>query len=759
MRKLAYSAFSISAAFFISEYLLPDGSGPAFAAASLLLILPAIFLKDKKRLAVMIISLSLAFGFVYYELYTDFRFGDFDSLFGEKTITVTVKDFPNEKDYGASVEVEYKTHAGGKLRGVLYMYDDIPENIKPGDKLTLEARISDAGIMRGEETHYYFAKGISFTMSQRGEISVDKTEKIPIASTPLYVSNYIVGAINKVFSGVNSAFASAITLGDTSGLYKYSGIIDDLKLSGIYHIVSVSGMHMAYLVWLCRAVIGRRKTASAAIVVLIIAFAAAVGFKPPVVRAAIMQILIIAAQLFKRESDSITSLSFALCLILLFNPSAAADVGLQLSFAATLGLFTVSNKIYSACDKFFEDSGIYEKTLVKTGVKVSVGSFSASIGASVFTVPLTMIYFGYLSVIAPITNILTFFAMPIIFCGSFICCAIGIVFPTGGVLIAQTIGLLIKFVLFTAKILGRLSFSAIYISNPAVAVWTACVYVICFILVVNKVGATMITGFAALSAAALCIILTATNYFVMNPTTPRLTVFDVGQGAASLITYDGRSILVDCGSTSGEDAGEIVSSYMSAYMCDEIDVIVVTHFHEDHFNGINKVIERVGAKTIIIPEALLSDADAYISLDEKAAEYGSEVITAGENMTVNIGDMRMTVFAPLGLYSENERGLSVLYTYKNYDILITGDMSSEVELLLMKEVNLPDTELLVVGHHGSKYSTGDAFLNDITPEKAIISVGYNTYGHPSDEVLNKLDERGIEVYRTDISGNITIYAE
>ena len=77
----------------------------------------------------------------------------------------------------------------------------------------------------------------------------------------------------------------------------------------------------------------------------------------------------------------------------------------------------------------------------------------------------------------------------------------------------------------------------------------------------------------------------------------------------------------------------------------------------------------------------------------------------------------------------------------------------------MKEVSLPDTELLVVGHHGSKYSTGDAFLNDITPEKAIISVGYNTYGHPSDEVLNKLDERGIEVYRTDISGNITIYAE
>ena len=129
-----------------------------------------------------------------------------------------------------------------------------------------------------------------------------------------------------------------------------------------------------------------------------------------------------------------------------------------------------------------------------------------------------------------------------------------------------------------------------------------------------------------------------------------------------------------------------------------------------------------------------------------------------EDATVYFENSQMTVFAPMGSSSENERGLSVLYTKSGYDILITGDMQSETEKLLLDNIDFPDIEILVVGHHGSKYSTCDELLSETTPDIAIVSVGHNSYGHPADEILEKLESRDITIYRTDIDGNIVVRA-
>ena len=114
----------------------------------------------------------------------------------------------------------------------------------------------------------------------------------------------------------------------------------------------------------------------------------------------------------------------------------------------------------------------------------------------------------------------------------------------------------------------------------------------------------------------------------------------------------------------------------------------------------------------------------------------------------------MEIFAPLGSGTANEEGLSVLCSTAEYDVLITGDMDSTIEHRLVKYKSLPDIELLVVGHHGSKTSTSEEFLMATSPEAAVISVGYNSYGHPTAETLARLSTAGCNIYRTDLMGTI-----
>ncbi len=169
-------------------------------------------------------------------------------------------------------------------------------------------------------------------------------------------------------------------------------------------------------------------------------------------------------------------------------------------------------------------------------------------------------------------------------------------------------------------------------------------------------------------------------------------------------------------------------------------------------------MDRVQVRAVAMPEPMPSDLDVFEEIEAAADANGTKLIYVTENVDIALGDARLSVFAPLGAYSENERGLSLLCSKGSYDILITGDMQAETEAVLLYSTAIADIETLVVGHHGSKYSTSDELLDTTKPETAVISVGYNSYGHPTEEVLERLRDRNIQVFRTDISGNVTIDA-
>ena len=150
-----------------------------------------------------------------------------------------------------------------------------------------------------------------------------------------------------------------------------------------------------------------------------------------------------------------------------------------------------------------------------------------------------------------------------------------------------------------------------------------------------------------------------------------------------------------------------------------------------------------------IPNGLRFHVQGYIHKGLVEVVYDETVLLCGSGLSV-------TLYPPVGLAGENELGVSALFSYNDFDVLTVGDMNGVTESIFTDIFALPDIELLIVGHHGSKYSSSNTFLDALTPETAFISVGKNYYGHPAPETLERLSERGIDIYRTDLNGTVTL---
>ena len=186
--------------------------------------------------------------------------------------------------------------------------------------------------------------------------------------------------------------------------------------------------------------------------------------------------------------------------------------------------------------------------------------------------------------------------------------------------------------------------------------------------------------------------------------------------------------------------------------CRKLDRLVLTHYDSDHISGVRSLLARMDVDTLLVPE--LADDGLGGEILELAREHGVTVETVESRTELPMGKAVLTVLPPVGEGEDNERGLSVLASAEDADILITGDMDAATERKFLEAYDLPDIEVLVAGHHGSKYSTSNDLLDALTPETACISVGSNSYGHPADETMRRLAEHGCAIYRTDMQGTI-----
>lgn len=741
MRRLAVFAGSFSGGIFLARYLLPGGWLLPAACLCLALGCGALLLPWEARRRCVVIGAALALGLGYDWMYVRQVQRPMEALADtDAVMTMTLLDYAVPTDYGARATVRLEGLPG---RAVYYGGEELLD-LRPGQTVDDLVHLKSAARVRDTDITTFTSKGVFLLAYQRGDPAYGPGGADAPRWWPVRMGQAMREKSATLFEGDTAAFLAAILTGDKTGLSETA--YGDLAEAGMLHVLAVSGMHCGFLLELVMLVTGkhrRRLTAACALPVLAL-YGVLTGGSPSVLRACVMLALLLAAPLCRRNSDGPTTLALALFLILLKNPFAAASVSLQLSFAAVAGILWLTPRLH--------------KLLVggeKRGkaFRLLAASFSTTMGALVFTAPLSAYYFGTLVLISPLSNLLCLWAAGIVFMGGLLAVAAGFLWTPLGVVLGLVPGLLVRYILCTAHLLAQVPYHAVYFDNPYLKYWLAFAYLLfalAYLLRPKEGRKYAVAAVLAAGTLALTVRLGAARY----QGDLDAVVLDVGQGQSVLLASGGAYALTDCGSgNSWYDAGGVAARRLQSMGCRRLDYLILTHYDLDHVSGVAALLSRMDVGELLVPAGEDDSGTRSVILAEAEARGVPVTEVAGER-TIPLGGASLRVFPPVGEKGDNERGLSLCATAGTADLLITGDMDCATERTLLKTYGLPDIEVLVAGHHGSKSSTSAELLDALAPEIACISVGANSYGHPAGETIRRLAERGCAIYRTDMQGGI-----
>ena len=765
MRVLAAFAFSFAAAIFLTIYggldplLLPLGGGLALVAAVAGL---AVKRKSQTRTRVLLILSGLACGFLWTALYMAVFFQPARDLDGRTVrLTATVTDWPQEGLYGGcTVPVRAETEGWVKVSAILYT-DEQGAGLRPGDKLETIAHCTLGDrTFAGEKITYYTAKGIFLRAQAYGRLEVERPTRVPPQYFAAWASRALKTGIDAAFPEDVSGFVRALVTGNRDNLT--DEFTTSLERAGLSHTVAVSGMHLAFLASLLTALLGRGRRSTAVLTIFWVAlFCGIAGNTPSVLRAAVMILMLQLAPLLDRERDGPTSLALALFLLLWVNPFSAAHIGLQLSFTAVAGILLVSDRVQGwllkklRMDQLSKPRGWGER-LLRVGPYFVVSTLSATLGASVLTIPLVALHFNMISLIAPLSNLLTLWAIGFLFLGGLGVGTLAIVLPGPAAVLAVPFAGLARYLQWVIDLVSRPALAALPLESVYYRAWLVLIYALLLVSIRGKGRRPVWMPLAAGTAGLVLAVVLTRETFGLGDI--GVTVLDVGQGQ-SVLVQSGYLVLVDCGGDSRDDPGDVAANYLQSVGRSDIELLVVTHYHADHANGIPQLLRRIGVGEIALPD-VEEDSPLRAEIIAAAEEKGIPVRFIREEERFHLtreGDT-VTVLPPMAEEgTANELGLTVLVSHKTLDVLITGDMEAEGERRLVETADLPDVEVLVAGHHGSNTSNTRELLETVRPKLALISVGQNNkYGHPGWDALARLDEIGAKIYRTDLYGTIEV---
>lgn len=526
--------------------------------------------------------------------------------------------------------------------------------------------------------------------------------------------------------------------------------------AGIMHILAVSGLHVGIIAMALLALLSilklPKKLKLFTLVSILIMYASITGYRPSVLRATIMFVLLIGGKLINRNGNLNISLFFAAFLILLANPLILHDAGFLLSFIVTFFVINLSPILQELFSKIV--AWIRNPLAVSTAAWIGIFPLSAyffskvsiiSIVSNIFIIPLTGI--------AVILGLITFF--------------IGLVSSSLASIVAYINYLVLILITSIAKSFSSLPFAFIYIAQPSIIVITL-YYLTVFVIIelfYNKTISQKIKEKVALIILLVILLIIIVQVFFPAENL-KVNFINVGEGDCILIEAPNKiNILIDGGGTSQSDfdiGSKIVVPYLRRKGINKINLLVLTHPHLDHLEGLLPVIRefKVG---VVLDGGLSCDSSEYrefISLIlKKGITYHKA--RAGDNF---IFSNNLEIFLLNPLYDSdfynvsdfNNASIVVKLFYKNADFLFTGDIEESTEKELLVWENILQSDILKVGHHGSSTSDNLEFLDKVDPSIAIITVGKNPFGHPSQKIIERLENRNIQIYRTDEDGTIII---
>jgi len=746
MRKLMWFAIGFTAACAAGVYLLSGAWYLLIGLFCLMGCLAMLFIHTKPSKIAAVTLLGCIVGFSWLWGYDSFylaaaRNYDTETVF----ITVTASDYSYTPAYGQAFDgkviLDGKTY---QVRG--YLNEEI--SLKPGDVVQGEFRLRYTVGGEDRQPSHYQGKGIFLIATQEGEVSITAGQT-RLLNYPAIWRQKIITMIENIFPADTAAFAKALLLGDSTDLtYRQDR---DFQVSGLRHVIAVSGLHVSILFALIYMVFGRQRVLNAVFgIPLLLVFAAVAGFTPSIVRACLMQLLMLLALLVDKEYDPPTALSFAVLVILGVNPRAITSVSFQLSVGCMIGIFAFSEPLR----QYFLSFGNLQtkskgKSIQAKLIRWFFGSVSVTLSAMVVTTPLCAIYFGMVSLVGILANLLTLWIISFIFYGVILSCITAAIWLPMGKGIAWLISWPVRYVLSVAGLLADFPLAAVYTDSVYIVFWLLFAYLLLGAFFLLKKKYPGITTACIIGMLCVCI---ALSWLEPMADDTRVSVIDVGQGQSVLFRQGKERYLVDCG---GEHAGitaDTITNFLLSQGVFKLDGVILTHYDADHSGSVVDLLTNINTDKIYMPD--IQDTNGIRETIESAHQDKIQLIS--DISEVKIKNGKITLYPDKTGADDNESSMCVLFQPENCDILITGDRSSTGERALLKQTQLPKLELLVAGHHGSHLATSLELLLATQPDAAVISVGENNrYGHPRAEVLDRLSRFGCEIYRTDELGTIT----
>ena len=740
MRKLMWFAMGFALSCGICAYWLPEEWILPGIAAVLLLEAASVLLswkwKDLRIAAVLFLGCIMGLG--WFLLFSSRYLNVPVSMDGKaEQLTVTVTDYSYDTDYGTSVDgtvtLEDQTYQ-------VRVYLDRMETLSPGEQVTSLFRCRATLPDSSEGGTYHPGMGIFLLLYQQSDVEVIPAGAVPKLAFAADLRRNIQSVLETVMPADTYGFAKALLLGDTTDL-SYE-IEEDLTISGIRHVVAVSGLHISILFALISMLTFKNRVWKLIAGLPILGlFAAVAGFTPSVVRACIMCGLMLLASAADKEYDGPTALAFAVLVMLALNPLAVTSVSLQMSVASVAGIFLFRERLHNWVVSLFGNLG--KRKWKKRAANWIAASVSISVSAMAFTMPLSAVYFGRISLIGIVTNLLALWVISFIFYGLMAVCALSVLWKGAAVFAGKISAVFIRYVLKVAKILASLPLASIHTNSIYIVLWILLVYLLLAVFLLQSKKQTRNLFCCGCIALCLCLLL---SWAEADSDDCRVTVLDVGQGQSILLQTEGRNFLIDCGGDRVEDTADVILGTLLRQGINRLDGIILTHYDADHAGALDLLLTRIQSDLLLVPDT--EGAGTYPKLD-------GTVCYINDTAEISVGDSKITVYGPIYGGSSNENSLCVLFESEKCDILITGDRSDFGERMLMRKAELPDVDLLIAGHHGARDSTSEELLRTVTPETVIISAGDgNRYGHPHQELLDRLEQFGCTVYRTDLSGTI-----
>jgi len=738
LRKLMWFAVGFAAVCAGGAYLKYG----VWITLAIVLSLTLIFFKYRRQMLCILVGCAIGLGwFLGFDwlylaparsvdgqvLHLDIAATDYSRI-GENGIICEGKTKINEKSYTVQ----------------FYINEDV--SLTPGDQVMgdFAVRYTGGGM---EKATYHRGNGIFILCYPKGDSIVSALIEPVEKHFVKNLRHEILSIVDKTFPADTRSFAKALLLGDRLDMpFEMEW---KLKTSGIYHIAAVSGMHVSILFSALHFLCLKKRFLTAIIgFPMLFFFAAVAGFSPSIVRATIMQSLMILALLVNREYDPPTALGAAVLLILANNPIAITSVSLQLSAGCMIGMLLFTEPIHNYL-LFNTRLGPAKGRSWKAKLtRWLVASISATLGAISLTTPLSAIYFGSVCVLGILTNLLTLWIISAIFVCVAAACIFGAMWLPLGIWIGWLVAWPVRYVLWVIDMISKVPLSSVYTSSVYIVLWLLFAGILLTVFLKSKKKQPVV-----LTACILAGLLGSVFFSYLEPRLDnyRITAVDVGQGQCLLLQYEDQYYMVDCGGDSDETAAREAAQLLISQGIFRLDGFILTHYDSDHVGGAENLLDIVPADKLYLP--VWNDENKY--KDALMGKYKDKIQWVKEDLYLDA--VNITIFPSFEGEDSNESGLCILFQPENCDILITGDRSASGERALLEHTTLPDLEILVAGHHGSSSSTSWELLNATRPEIVLISVGErNNYGHPAKDTLERLGLFGCTVYRTDIEGTIIL---